>query len=323
MAKMTELILACGDYDRTRPLVDGRVPIEGRKIEVQLLPVGEMLAGAARGAFDIVEHSLATVLMQSGLDSPYVPIPVFPSRVFRQNGIYVRSGSAFMDPTQLAGARIGISGYTVTAMVWIRGIMAEHYGLPVDAVTYVNGGLDDPGAPPMRGAIPPPGVVVEEAPDGATLSEMLTTGELEAIYALHTPKGFHGDGAGIRRLFPDVQKVERDYFKTTGIFPLMHVLAVRRDVYEADPTIAESLATAFRRARELAIADLADTSALRVALPWVYKEMEEVLELLGPDYWADGIEHNVANLETFARYAFEQGLVTWMIEPKELFALSS
>lgn len=323
MAEMIEMTLACGDYDRTRPLVDGRVPIEGREIQVRLLPVGEMLAGAARGAFEVVEHSLATILMQSGSDSPYVPIPVFPSRVFRQNGVYVRSGSAFTDPAQLAGARIGISGYTVTAMVWIRGIMAEHYGLPLDAVTYVNGGLDDPGAPPMRGAIPPAGVVVEEAPDGATLTGMLTRGELEAIYALHTPRGFYGDGAPIRRLFPDVRKVERDYFKMTGIFPLMHVLAVRRDVYEADPTIGESLAIAFRRARAVATAELADTSALRVALPWVYKEMEEVLDLIGPDYWDDGIEHNVANLETFARYAFEQGLVARIVEPKELFALSS
>jgi 4,5-dihydroxyphthalate decarboxylase len=319
MTETPQLTLACGDYDRTRPLVDGRVTIKGGNFCVQLLPVGEMLAGAARGAFDVVEHSLATILMQSGADSPYVPIPVFPSRVFRHNGIYVRTESSFSDPAQLAGGRIGITGYTVTAMVWMRGILADHHGLPIDAVSYVNGGLDAPGAPPMRGAIPPDGVVVEEAPDDTTLCEMLAAGDLEAIYALHTPDGFHGATPSVRRLFPDVQQVEREYFKSTGIFPLMHVLAVRREVYEANPWIEAALTSAFQEARELATHDLADTSALRVALPWVYKEMEEVIQLLGADYWSDGIAHNVDNLRAFARYALEQGLVSKMVEPEELF----
>jgi 4,5-dihydroxyphthalate decarboxylase len=123
----------------------------------------------------------------------------------------------------------------------------------------------------------------------------------------------------VRRLFPDVQQVEREYFKSTGIFPLMHVLAVRREVYEANPWIEAALTSAFQEARELATHDLADTSALRVALPWVYKEMEEVIQLLGADYWSDGIAHNVDNLRAFARYALEQGLVSKMVEPEELF----
>ncbi|HWD25360.1 MAG TPA: hypothetical protein VG368_07825, partial [Acidimicrobiales bacterium] len=209
------ITLACGNYDRTRPLINGIVQVEGAEVDYRIMGVGPMLAGAARGEFDVVEHSLSTVVMQHGPDSPYVPLAVFPSRVFRQNGIYVRADSQIESPSQMRGWKVGISGYTVTGMVWIRGMLADCYDLPIDSVTYVNGGLDTPGAPPLRGAVPPAGIVVEDVKEGATLSQLLCNGEIDAIYSLHTPHAIFQPDSPIRRLFANVRAEERRYFEST------------------------------------------------------------------------------------------------------------
>jgi 4,5-dihydroxyphthalate decarboxylase len=313
------LTLACGNYDRTRPLADGRVTIDGAELAVSMMQTGPMLASAARLEFDVVEHSLSTIVMQHGPDSPYVALPIFPSRAFRHNGVYVRADSSIESPAQLRGSRVGISGYTVTAMVWIRGMFEEQYGLAPDEVSYVNGGVDAPGAPPLRGAVPPPGTVVVDAPEGTTLTELLLEGEIAALYAIHTPEAYSPPRGAIRRLFTDAEQEERAYFAATGFFPVMHVLAVQRPVIEAHPFLAPALARAFDAGKQIARRELADTGALKTLLPWAYSEVAAVSDAFDDAFWRDGIEPNRPNLATFVRYCRSQGLIGDPVDLDELF----
>ncbi len=313
------LTLGCGAYDRTRPFLDEAVDVDGVPLTITPLSSGPMFQSAARLDFDVIEHSLATIVMQHGPDSPYVPLPIFPSRAFRHNGIYVRADSSFTEPSDLCGGRVGITGYTVTGMVWIRGMLEEHHGLPADAVTYVNGGIDAPGAPPLRGARPPAGVTVVDAPEGVTLTELLAAKEIEAIYAIHAPHAFGASPATLRRLFTDVRAEEEAYFSRTGFFPLMHVLAVQRAVLERHPGLPAVLRALFDRGKAVARAELEDTGALKTMLPWAYCDLERARSEFGDAFWEDGVDANRANLETFVRYCAAQGLIGAPVDLDELF----
>jgi len=247
---------------------------------------------------------------------------VFPSRAFRHSGIYVHSGAGVGSPQDLAGRRVGVAEYQLTANVWIRGILADFHDVPVSSVRYVTGGLHQSGRS-EKVAIPPlpESVDVTACPEGRTLAGMLVTGEIDALYTPRVPRPYLAGDPRVRRLFPDARAAEESYYRQTRIFPIMHVVVIRREVYQRSRWLASSLVKAFTQARDLAFSGLDETAALPYVLPWVYQEIGRVRALMGGDYWSYGLgPANRTVLGTFLRYAREQGLAPDGIEPPDLFA---
>jgi 4,5-dihydroxyphthalate decarboxylase len=250
---------------------------------------------------------------------PFVAIPVFPSRFFRHSSIYVNARAGIREPRDLVGKRVGVPEYQMTAPVWIRGILSEHYGVPVDSVTYFTGGEEEPGRDEKLKLDLPPNIEVQPIGPAQTLSAMLASGEIDALYTARMPSTFAPAG-GVRRLFPDFKEVEQEYFRKTRIFPMMHTVAIRREVYEANRWIAQSLMKAFAQAQRRTYDDLYVTAALKAMLPWLTAHVEEARALMGEDYWPYGFAPNRDALATFLRYHHEQGLSRRLLRPEELFA---
>lgn len=307
---MTRLSLsfACWDYDRMRALQDGRVRPEGIDLNFLSLPVEETFYRQARyREFDVSEMSLSSYLLTLDEDEPpFVALPVFPSRSFRHQSIYINRDSGITKPEDLVGKRVGSPEYQLTAPVWQRGILAEEYGVPVESVRYFTGGLEQSGRPEKLRVNLPESISVTPIPEGKTLSRMLADGELDAIYSPNQPSSF--DLPHVGHLFEDFVAVEKDYYRRTRIFPIMHTVVIRRELHERHPWIARSLTKAFTESLALAYEDLRHRNALKVMLPWLHRHLEETIEALGPGYWDYGLEPNRHVLETFARYSHEQGL---------------
>jgi 4,5-dihydroxyphthalate decarboxylase len=303
------LTFAVETYDRIRALQDGRVQPEGIDLNLLYLTVEETFYRQARyQEFDVSEMSLSSFLLTLDAEEPpFVGLPVFPSRMFRHQSIYVNKESGITTPADLIGKRVGVPEYQLTAVVWQRGILAEHYGVPVESVKYFTGGMEQPGRFEKIKLKLPPEISVTPIAADQTLSALLAAGELDAVYAAGEPVGF-GTLPQLGRLFEDFQSAEIDYYRKTGIFPIMHVIAVKRSVYEANPWIARSLTKAFNESLEIAYADLAQRNALMVMLPWLARHLDETVSVLGPRYWDYGLEANRHVLETFSRYSHEQGL---------------
>jgi 4,5-dihydroxyphthalate decarboxylase len=329
MSKL-RLTLACWNYDRTRALAEGRVPVDGVEITYLNLPVEETFFRMLRHReFDVAELSLSSYTLSLFRDdSPFIAIPVFPSRYFRHSCIYVHSGSGIREPKDLIGKRIGNPEYQMTAPVWIRGIMSDEYGVPVTSVTYFSGGEEQAGRTEKIPLSLPPEIRLEAIPSDKTLSRMLETGEIDALYTARAPStffngsGFNGSGK-VRRLFEDYQTVEREYYRKTKIFPPMHIIAIRRDVYEKNRWVAQSLLKAFVAAQREVYGELRETGALMHMLPWLTSHVEETEKLMGRDFWPYGYEPNIHALSTFLRYHHEQGLSKRLLTPKEIFAPES
>lgn len=324
MAKL-RLTMACWNYDRTRALLEQRVPIDGIELNYLNLPVEETFFRMLRHReFDIAEMSLSSYTLSLFRDNPpFVALPVFPSRFFRHSCIYVHAGSGIREPKDLAGKRIGNPEYQMTAVVWIRGILGDEYGVPVASGNYFTGGEEQPGRPEKLALSLPPQFRVEPIPAGKTLSRMIASGEIDALYTARAPSTFDGGSGQVRRLFPNYAEVEREYYLRTKIFPIMHVIVIRREVYEQNRWIAQSLLKAFLAAQRDIYDDLHETAALKFMLPWLLPHVEETEKLMGRDFWPYGLEPNEHTLSTFLRYSFEQGLSKRQLTPRELFAPES
>ncbi|MFH5824265.1 ABC transporter substrate-binding protein [Georgenia sp. AZ-5] len=315
------LSFAAAGYDRLRALQDGRVRPEGIDLNMLTLPVEETFYRQLKHReFDVSEMSLSSyVLTLEQEDPPFVAIPAFPSRYFRHQTMFVNARAGIASPADLRGRRVGVPEYQITAGVWQRGMLQDRYGVRTEEMRFVSGGVDAPGRSEKIGLDLPPGIVVEPAPAGATLSHMLADGELDALFTAHVPASFH-TSEHVVRLFPDYKAVEQQYFRDTGIFPIMHLVVVRRAVHERHPWVARSLMKALDAARALAREDLLYRSALTVMLPWLADHVEETVAVMGEDYWTYGIEANRTVLETFLRYSHEQGLAKRRWAPEEIFA---
>ncbi len=321
MSKL-KLTMACWNYDRTSALLDGRIQPDGIELTYLNLPVEETFFRMLRHQeFEVAEMSLSSyVLSLFRPDRPFIAIPVFPSRAFRHSGIFVHAAGAIQRPEDLAGRRVGTPEYQMTAGVWIRGILAEAHGIPVDSVTYYTGGLEEAGRPEKQPLDLPARLRVQRIAATQTLSGMLATGEIDALYTARTPSSFRAADGRVKRLFDDYVQAERDYFRRTRIFPIMHTLVIRRDVYERTPWVAQALFKAFSAAQRLTYADLGETAALKSMLPWLIAHVEDTHREMGEDFWPYGLEPNRHTLETFLRYSFEQGLAREVLTPEHLFA---
>jgi 4,5-dihydroxyphthalate decarboxylase len=314
--------LACWDYDRTRALADGRIQAEGIDLNYLDLPVEETFFRMLRHQeFDVAEMSLSSyVISLFRPDPPFVAIPVFPSRAFRHSGIYINTSAGIREPRDLIGKRVGNPEYQLTAIVWIRGILSDEYGVPVDGVTYLVGGMEEPGRPEKQTLDLPSTIKLERIGPARTLSAMLAAGEIDAVYAPRMPSAARNGGPSVRRLFEDYAVVEREYFRRTRIFPIMHTIVIRRAVYEANRWVAQSLLKAFGAAQRGAYDALRETAALSTMLPWLTAHVEETCREMGDEYWPYGVEANRHVLATFLRYSCEQGLAKKLLEPEQLFA---
>ena len=316
------LTLACWNYDRTRALVDGRVRPDGIDLTCLDLPVEETFFRMLRHQeFDVAEMSLSSyVVSLFTADRPFVAIPVFPSRFFRHSCIYVNAAANITRPQDLAGRTVGTPEYQMTAPVWIRGILADDYGVAVDSVTYLTGGLEEPGRPEKLELHLPPNIRVRRVGPDRTLSAMLASGEIDALYTARAPSSFQTHDGRVTRLFADFPAVERAYFERTRIFPIMHTVVIRREIYERHRWIAQSLVKAFTAAQRAAYGDLAETAALKIMLPWLVAHLEDTRRAMGGDFWPYGVSANTAALDTFLRYSHEQGLSPKRLAPVDLFA---
>ncbi len=315
-----KLTLGCWNYDRTRAIQDGSIQPDGIDINYLDMPVEETFFRMARHReFDVSEMSLSSYTVSLHREKPpFIAIPVFPSRFFRHSCIYVNAKSGIREPKDLIGKRVGVPEFQMTSPVWIRGILAELYGVPVDSVEYFTGGEEEPGRLEKIKLDLPSNIKVTPIPEDKTLAQMLRDGEIDAFHTARKPSTY--DGVNVKRLFEDYRTVELDYYRKTKIFPIMHTVAIRREVYEANRWIAQSLFKAFEQAKRRTYEDLKETAALKAMVPWLVHDIEEAQREMGDDYWSYGYENNRAQLETFLKYHYECGLSKRLLRPDELFA---
>jgi 4,5-dihydroxyphthalate decarboxylase len=320
--KKLRLTLACWDYDRTRALMDGTVRPDGIDLNYLALPVEETFFRMLRNReFDCSEMSLSSYAASLFSEKPpFIAIPVFPSRFFRHSCIFVSAKSGIRKPEELKGRRVGVPEYQMTAPVWIRGILSDDYGVKVTDVEHFSGGEEEPGRDEKLKIDLPSTIKLSRIPAGKTLSRMLAEGELDALVTARAPSTFHTQPDAVKRLFPDYVDQEKAYYRRTKIFPIMHTVVIRRDVYAANPWVAQSLAKAFGAAKARAYASYDQTAALPAMVPWLTAHIEEAKREMGADWWPYGVAANRQVLETFLRYHHEQGLSQRLLAPEELFA---
>jgi len=315
------LTIATWDYDRVRPLLDGRIKIEGCDVNYLTMPVEECFERAYfHGEFEVAEIGFSPFLIAlSRGPTPYVALPVFLSRMFRHSAVYIRTDRGIAGPVDLAGKTIGVPEYQMSAVMWFRGYLQDEFGIKAADINWVQAGLENAG---RRDKFPlnlPEGFPLV-ARDDVTLSQLLADGALDGVMSARAPSCVAAGHPKVRRLFPDYRAVEQAYFKKTGIFPIMHALGIRRDVYEKHPWLGASLYKAYLQAKRIADADLAEVTALKIGLPWVSAEYEATQALMGEDFWSYGLnESNRKTLATMARYSYEQGLATRLIDVDEMF----
>jgi 4,5-dihydroxyphthalate decarboxylase len=314
------LTLAINDYDHVRDLVSGLVPVEGVDLTCLRFDVEETFFRFARyREWDVSEFSLAKYCsLRAAGDDSLIAIPAFPSRSFRHSAIFVRDDGPVDDPGALAGGRIGVPEWTQTATVYARGLLAHQYGLDLTAIAWYQGGTNEPGRIEGISVTPAAGISLTPVPD-RSLNDMLLAGDLDAVVAAHPPSEFkHGSGRVVR-LFSDYRTAEEDYFRATGIFPIMHVVALRREVHDAHPWVARNLLTAFEEAKRRGLERALDGNAPRYPVPWGFANAERAAELFGRDFWPYGLEPNRVTLDAFLQYAHEQGACATRLAPDDLF----
>lgn len=319
------LTIAVGKYDRTMGILDGRVKVEGCDARCFPLYPEEIFFRTFRyGEFDVSELSFSSYLrtLASG-NSDYIGIPAFVSRIFRHSGIYVRANSGIEKPEDLRGKRIGLPEYQITAVVWMRGMLQHEYGvLPTD-IHWRSGGQEEPGRSERTPLAPIPGLDLEPIGSEQTLVGMLRDGELDALFTARPPSTFLKGEKHIRRLFPDIRAVEQAYWRKTQLFPIMHLIGIRRSLAEQNPWLATSVYKAFCEAKAIATYDLHDVNALKTTLPWLDEEAKATEALMGRDFWRYGVHENMRELEAMTQYSFEQGLTSRKVAVEEMFARST
>ncbi len=319
MAKL-QLSVAMGDYDRTRALLDGRVLMDGVDPVYMTFNPEEMFFRAMRAQeFDISELSFSSYAVKTAKgDCPYIGVPVFLSRAFRHTSIYVRK-DRIKRPEDLKGKRIGLPEYQLSANVWARAILQDDYGVAPEDVTWVRGGIDTPGRLEKIALQLPVGVKLESAPQGVTITELLDRGDIDGFIAPRPPGASALANPNVGWLFDDPTAVAKDYYRRTNVFPIMHLVGVRKTLAEQHPWLPGAVLKAFGQAKDLALAALSDTSATKVTLPFVEEQLKAARESLGEDFWSYGVARNRDTIDTFLRHHHAQGLSSRRLSVDEVF----
>lgn len=315
------LTFGCALYDRTAPLKDGRVRVDGYAIDMRLMGYGAITAAAFdSNELDIAEISTSTLVgkLDRGIRS-YAAIPAFLSMCFRHDCIYVRSDSRFETPEHLAGKRIGVPEFYGTTAIWLRGMMADLHGVDFRRNGWVVGPVE--GAAGVLKPHHPDNVSCDYLAPGQCLSDMLLVGEIDAVFAHRVPAAFF-DGR-LRRLYRDIRAAEASYYQATGHIPLLHVAAVKNQRLKADPALGGKLLEAMTAAKDMALAELQGTAVYSASLPHLGRAVDEARSLIGADFWPYGLDANRASIEALLRYCHEQGLSRTLLRVTDLFAATS
>lgn len=318
------LDVAIWRYDRTQALYDGRVTVPGRTLRM----IDEPLEDVFTKAFTTAEYAVTELSFSNFLRTQvdghcaYKGLPVFPSRSFRHGALYVRRDGPVRAPGDLVGRRIGVREYTMTAALAARGALREQFGIEPHDLHWVVGDVDHH----ERDHIPLPklyrDIPIETAPPGVFLDDMLRDGRLDAILAYKPIASSLGSDPVSRRLFEETEEVEKAFFATTGIFPIMHLVGLRESDDANDPTLAREIYDALATAQELAGADLFYEQALKIGLPWLRNEVERTIAAMGRDFWAVGFGANRATLQAMIDWSFKDGMISRVIDPEQLFCPS-
>ena len=313
--------IACGNYDRTRTIRDGTVKVEGCAVTYLPLYPEEIFHRAFKfQEFDISELSFSSYIRTVAAGtSAYIGVPAFVSRIFRHSGIYIRKGAGIEKPQDLRGKRIGVPEYQITAVVWMRGLMQHEYGVAPAEIHWRSGGQEQPGRHERTPLKAIPGLDLQPIGDDRTLIGMLKAGELDALFTARAPSSFLNGEPHIARLFPNTRAAEQAYYKKTRLFPIMHLVGIRKVLAEKYPWLPTSVYKAFCEAKALAMIDLRDVNALMVTLPWLEAETNETSAIMGEDFWKYGISENLPEIEALTQYMHEQGLADRKVKVEELF----
>ncbi len=324
MSKL-QISLACCDYDRTRALFDGRVGIEGcEAIATAMHPEEAFHRAFSYQEFDVTELSLSSTMMTTARgECPYVGVPAFVSRLFRHSSIYIRTDRGIAEPSDLKGRLVGLPEYQMTACLWVRGILEDEYGVKPSDIRWRNGGLEEAGRKERSRLTLSEGVELESIPADETLTQWLVEGRIDALVSARAPSCFLNGAPNIARLFPDYPAVERAYYEKTGLFPIMHIIGIRKSLHERHPWLAVNVYNAFVEAKRLCYEAMGEIGHLQTSLPWPVAAYAEARALMGEDLWSYGIEPNLGEIETVTRYACNQGLARKVLAPEELFAPST
>ncbi len=319
MSKL-QLSIAIGDYDRNRPLLDGAVQLDGvDPVFMTLSPEETFFRAFRTNDFDICELSLSSFTVKTAAGQcPYVGVPAFLSRAFRHTSIYVRT-DRIKEPKDLVGRRIGVPEYQLTANVWARAILEDDHGVKPSDVHWIRAGIEQAHRPEKITISLPPGVRLDNGPEGKTISQLLETGDIDGFIAPRPPSLVEAGNPNIGWLFGDPVAAAKDYYRRTGIFPIMHLVGVRRTLAEKHPWLPAAVLKALEQSKRIALEALSDTSATKVTLPFVEEQLKAARDLLGPDHWPYGVARNRTTLETFLRHHHAQGLSSRLVTVEELF----
>lgn len=317
------LTMACGPYDRFEALCNGVVRPEGIDLTYLAIqsPPEIFVRMLKNAAFDISEMSASIYLtLKAEGNFPFIALPIFPSRMFRHGFVFVNTRSGIKTPKDLAGKRIGVQEYRQTAGIWIRGILQSEYGVSFDAVKWFEGGVNAWRPPdPAMDHRPQKEILIESIAENKTLSDMLAVGEIDAFLGARKPNSL-GVSPHVARLFPNYREVEREFYKKTGIFPIMHTLVIKESVYREKPWVAESIYKACVEAKAWCLKQMQFSGAIRYTLPWLLADIDEMAELFGKDPWPYGIEPNRRTLEMLVQYLVNQHFLTRPVRLEEMFA---
>jgi 4,5-dihydroxyphthalate decarboxylase len=319
------LSIAIGDYDRNRPLIDGDVKIDGVDPVFMKLAPEEIFFRAFRHVeFDICELSLSSFTVKTAQGSnPYVGVPAFLSRAFRHTSIFIRNDRGIREPADLKGKRIGCPEYQLTACVWARALLEDDYWVKPQDITWVRGGIEDPGRAEKIKVELPSTIRIEEAPSDRSLNAMLADGEIDGFIGPRSPSCFERGHPAVQRLFADPIAAASDYYRRTGIFPIMHILGVRRELVDRQPWLPAACLKAFERSKTVALGRLGDTSATKVTLPFIEEQLQAARRLMGENYWSYGVAPNLPTLDNFLEHHHRQGLSQRRVAVDELFHAST
>jgi 4,5-dihydroxyphthalate decarboxylase len=314
------LTLACSDYDHVRDFANGVVRADGIDLTWLTSSVEEIFFRFTRyREWDVSELSMGKYIsLRSQGDDSLSAIPVFPSRVFRQSSIFVRRDGPVRTIEDLRGRRVGVPEWSQTAAVYTRGFLMHEYGIALDEIDWVQAGVNEPGRDEKVRLKLPKGVRLAPVMD-RSLDEMLGSGALDAIATAHPPQSFENSDPNIVRLFANYREIELAYFRKTGIFPIMHVIAIRSEILREHPWVARNLFDAFERAKARSLERARTATASRFPLPWIFAVAADAQAEFGADWWPYGIEPNRTTLEAFARFAHEQGVAHRLVRVEELF----
>jgi 4,5-dihydroxyphthalate decarboxylase len=315
------------DYDRVHSLIDGRVGIKGCNIDFEISSIGEMNTHIFSGpqTREVTEIGLHPFMLAYLNDAfrDYTLLPIFPLSVFRHKSVFIRTDRGIKKPEDLRGKKIGVTGYSSTSLTWIRGIFQDEYGVTPDDVQWVFSSKDSAakasGGPSKQENVLPEGLTISMGPEGQDESDLLESGEVDALFHAAEPRAYIQGNPIVARLFHDFRTTERAYFAKTGIFPIMHAVAIRKDVLEQNPWLAEAVFNAYSQAKQMTYDYLLKSAWYKASLPWVTQEMEETRTLMGKNFWPYGIKPNRDALNALFRYSYEQGFSSRELTIEELF----